>query len=203
MQFKDRLKQVLLEKSIQRGDFVLTSGKRSNYYLDARLTTLDAEGALCSGMAVLELLQTLKPYPKAIGGLTMGADPIVAVVAALSAQQPLLSQGAGGQGSPPISGFLVRKEPKKHGTQQYIEGWRGATGDPVVVVDDVCTTGGSTIKAIERAQAEGYNVVAAVCIVDREEGGREAIEKLCPFVSLFTARELLAAPDAKSTSGAA
>ena len=181
MQYRNRLKQVLLEKSIQRGDFVLTSGKRSNYYLDARLTTLDAEGALCSGMSVLELLKTLKPYPKAIGGLTMGADPIVAVVAALSAQQ----------GGPPVAGFLVRKEPKKHGTQQYIEGWRGKAGDPVVIVDDVCTTGGSTLKAIEQAQAAGYNVVAAICLVDREEGGREAIERLCPFYSLFTARELL------------
>ena len=180
--YLNRLKQVLLDKSIQRGDFVLTSGKRSNYYLDARLTTLDAEGALCSGMAVLDLLRTLKPYPKAIGGLTMGADPIVAVVAALSAQQ----------GGPPVAGFLVRKEPKKHGTQQYIEGWRGAPGDPVVVVDDVCTTGGSTIKAIEQAQAAGYNVVAAICLVDREEGGREAIEPHCPFYALFTARELVA-----------
>ena len=182
MQHRIRLKHVLLEKSIQRGDFVLTSGKRSNYYLDARLTTLDAEGALCTGLSMLELLQTLKPYPKAIGGLTMGADPIVAVVAALSAQQ----------GGPPVAGFLVRKEPKKHGTQQYIEGWQGKAGDAVVVVDDVCTTGGSTLKAIERAQAAGYNVVAAVCIVDREEGGRQAIEKLSPFYSLFTARELLA-----------
>jgi orotate phosphoribosyltransferase len=181
--YRDRLKQVLLKRSIQRGDFVLTSGKKSNYYLDARLTTLDAEGALYSGFAVLDFLKTLKPYPKAIGGLTMGADPIVAVVAALSAQQ----------GDPPISGFLVRKEPKKHGTQQFIEGWQGRVGDPVVIVDDVCTTGGSTIKAIEQAQAAGYNVVAAICLVNREEGGREAIEKLCPFHSLFTARDLLAA----------
>ena len=188
---RNRLKQILLEKSIQRGDFVLTSGKRSNYYLDARLTTLDGEGALCVGMAVLELLKTLNPYPKAIGGLTMGADPIVAVVAALSHQQ----------GGPPVAGFLVRKEPKKHGTQQYIEGWHGAAGDPVVIVDDVCTTGGSTIKAIEQAQAAGYNVVAAICLVDREEGGREAIEKLCPFHALFTARDLLARPEGKTTSG--
>ena len=190
MSYRDGLKQILLEKSIQRGEFVLTSGKKSNYYLDARLTTLDAEGALYSGMLVLELLKTLKPFPKAIGGLTMGADPIVAVVAALSAQQ----------GGPTISGFLVRKEPKKHGTQQYIEGWRGAEGDPVVVVDDVCTTGGSTIKAIEQAGAAGYVVVAAVCLVDREEGGREAIEKLCPFHALFTARELLAVSEEVSRS---
>jgi len=181
MDYKARLKQVLLQKSIQRGDFILASGKRSDYYLDARLTTLDAEGALCTGMCVLDLIRTLTPHPKAIGGLTMGADPIVAAVAALSAQQD----------GPPVSGFLVRKEPKKHGTQQYIEGWKGEPGDPVVVVDDVCTTGGSTIKAIERARAAGYNVIAAICIVDREEGGREAFETLCPFYSLFTARELL------------
>lgn len=180
---RNRLKQILLDLSIQRGDFILTSGKRSNYYLDARRTTLDAEGAFCSAMAVLELLKTLEPYPKAIGGLTMGADPIVAAVAALSHQQ----------GGPPVSGFLVRKEPKKHGARQSIEGWKGVGGDPVVIVDDVCTTGGSTIQAIEQAKAAGYNVVAAICLVDREEGGREAIEKLCPFHSLFTARELLAA----------
>ena len=193
MQYQKQLKKILREKSIQRGDFVLTSGKKSDYYLDARLTTLDAEGSFCAGMAVLELLKTLKPYPKAIGGLTMGADPIVAVVAALSHQQALLGQSVGGQGGPPVAGFLVRKEPKKHGTQQYIEGWQGVAGDPVVVVDDVCTTGGSTIKAIEQARAAGYVVVAAICLVDREEGGRAAIEKLCPFHALFTARELLAA----------
>lgn len=181
--FRRRLKELLCRKSIQRGDFLLASGKRSNYYLDARLTTLDAEGALCTGMAVLKVLKTLKPYPKAIGGLTLGADPIVAVVAALSHQQ----------GGPPVAGFLVRKEPKKHGTQQYIEGWQGQPGDPVVIVDDVCTTGGSTIQAIEQAKAAGWKVVAAICLVDREEGGREAIEKHCPFHSLFTARELLAA----------
>ena len=188
MQYQHRLKQILCQKSIQRGNFVLTSGKTSDYYLDARLTTLDAEGAFCAGMAVLEVLKTLEPYPKAIGGLTMGADPIVAVVAALSHQQ----------GGPPVAGFLVRKEPKKHGTQQYIEGWQGTAGDPVVVVDDVCTTGGSTLKAIEQAEHAGYRVVAAICLVDREEGGREAIEKHCPFYSLFTARELLAASEEAS-----
>jgi len=154
MQFRERLKQVLCEKSVKRGNFVLSSGKTSNYYLDARLTTLDPEGALCTGMAVLEVLKTLKPYPKAIGGLTMGADPIVAVVAALSSQQALLNQGVGGQVGPPVSGFLVRKEPKKHGTQQYIEGWQGAPGDPVVIVDDVCTTG-ATLESCARALKNG------------------------------------------------
>ena len=181
MQNRERLKKILCGKSIKRGDFTLASGRKSDYYMDARLTTLDAEGAYCVGLAVLDILKTFTPYPKAIGGLTMGADPIVAVVAALSHQQ----------GGPHISGFLVRKEPKKHGTQQFIEGYQGQPGDPVVIVDDVCTTGGSTIKAIEMAKASGLNVIAALCIVDREEGGREAIEKLCPFYALFTAQELL------------
>jgi len=189
MQYRERLKQILCEKSVKRGNFVLASGKTSNYYIDARLTTLDAEGALCTGMAVLEILKTLKPYPTAIGGLTLGADPIVAVVAALSHQQ----------GGPPVAAFIVRKEPKKHGTQQYIEGYQGAPGDPVVLIDDTCTTGGSTLKALEQAKAAGFHVIAAICIVDREEGGREAIEKEhCPFYSLFTARELLAAMKSKA-----
>ncbi|MBI4459241.1 MAG: orotate phosphoribosyltransferase [Acidobacteria bacterium] len=187
MPYRERLKQILCQKSVKCGEFILSSGKKSNYYLDARLTTLDAEGAYCAGMVILELLQALSPRPKAIGGLTLGADPIVAVAAALSHQQS----------GPPIAGFLVRKEPKKHGTQQFIEGYRGQPGDPVVIVDDVCTTGGSTIKAIEQAKAAGFDVIAAICLVDREESGRQEIEKLCPFHSVFTARELLAALEAK------
>jgi orotate phosphoribosyltransferase len=92
----------------------------------------------------------------------------------------------------------VRKEAKQHGTQQLIEGWRGEPGDPVVIVEDTCTTGASVVKTIEQAEAAGWKVVAAICLVDREEGGREAIEKHCPFHALFTARELLAAMDQKS-----
>ena len=193
MESRERLKRILCEKSVKRGEFVLSSGKKSNYYLDCRRTTLDAEGALATGMAVLELVRTLQPTPKAIGGLTLGADPIVAGGAGLS-QQP---------GGPPGSVFIVRKEPKKHGTGQYLEGWQGAPGDPVVIVDDVCTTGASTLMAIEQAKAAGMKVIAAVCLVDREEGGREAIERHCPFYALFTARELLAAVEAKATSGGA
>ncbi|MCH7978669.1 MAG: orotate phosphoribosyltransferase [Acidobacteria bacterium] len=183
MQYRERLKEILCQKSIRKGgSYVLASGKKSDYYVDVKLTTLDPEGSLLAAMAVWEVCKTLTPYPKAIGGLSMGADPIVPVVAALSHQQ----------GGPPVAGFLVRKEPKKHGTRKYLEGYQGQAGDPVVIVDDVCTTGGSTLKAIERAQAAGFHVIAAVCIVDREEGGRENIEKHCPFHALFTARELLA-----------
>ena len=187
MDYRARLKQILIEKSLKRGEFILSSGKKSNYYLDARLTTLDAEGGYCTGMAVLELVRTLTPQPKAIGGPTLGADPIVAVVAALSHQQTQSGK------LPPIAAFIVRKELKQHGTQQLIEGWSGQPGDPVVMVEDTCTTGGSLIKAINQATAAGMKVIAAVCLVDREEGGRQAIEKYCPFHALFTARELLAA----------
>ncbi|MBI4465384.1 MAG: orotate phosphoribosyltransferase [Acidobacteria bacterium] len=183
MTYRERLKELLCQKSVQRGEFILSSGKTSNYYMDVRLTTLDAEGAYCTGMAMLALLKTLSPYPKAIGGPTLGADPIVAVVAALSHQQ----------GGPPVAAFIVRKEPKKHGTQQLMEGWHGQPGEPVVIVEDTCTTGASIIKTIEQAKTAGYRVIAAICVVDREEGGREQIEKHCPFYPLFTARELLAA----------
>jgi orotate phosphoribosyltransferase len=189
MNYRARLKQILIEKSLKRGEFILSSGKKSNYYLDARLTTLDAEGALCTGMAVLEVLRGLNPQPKAVGGPTLGADPIVAVVAALSQQTAHTSN------APPISAFIVRKETKQHGTQQLIEGWRGQPGDPVVIVEDTCTTGGSLLKAMDHATAAGMNVIAAVCLVDREEGGREAIEKRCPFHALFTAHELLSRPE--------
>jgi orotate phosphoribosyltransferase len=194
--YRERLKQILCEKSLKRGEFVLSSGKKSDYYLDARLTTLDAEGALCTGMAFLEVLRKVNPQPKAVGGPTLGADPIVAVVAALSHQQAQTSK------LPPISAFIVRKETKQHGTQQLIEGWRGKPGDPVVIVEDTCTTGGSLIKAIDQARTAGWNVIAAVCLVDREEGGREAVEKHCPFHALFTARELLRASEGKHTSAA-
>ena len=190
MPYRERLKEILCRKSLRKGGpFVLTSGRTSNYYIDAKLTTLDPEGAFCTGMVILELLKPLSPYPKAIGGLTLGADPIVPVVAALSHQQ----------GGPPVAGFIVRKEPKKHGTEQFIEGWQGQPGDPVVIVDDVCTTGGSTLKAIEQAERAGLRVIAAICLVDREEGGRQAIEQHCPLYAIFTARELLAALERPET----
>ena len=179
----EQLVRLLAARSARRGNFTLASGRQSSLYIDARLTTMTPEGQRLIGRLGLAAMRDAGWQPDAVGGLTLGADPIVAVVAALSHQQ----------GGPPISAFIVRKEAKQHGTQQLVEGWRGQPGDPVVIAEDTCTTGGSLIRAIEQATAAGMKVIAAICLVDREEGGREAIEKYCPFHALFTARELLAA----------
>ena len=182
MGYQERLKQILCEKSIKRGDFVLASGQRSNYYIDAKLTTLAPEGLFCTTMVLWEKLKSLKMFPKAIGGLATGADPIVAEVTALSFRES----------GPLVYGFYVRPETKSHGTKKRVEGYEGSPGDPVVIVDDVCTKGNSAITAIQEAHEKGWEVIAAICLVDREEGAMENIEKHCPFHAIFTASELLA-----------
>jgi orotate phosphoribosyltransferase len=116
----------------------------------------------------------------AIGGLTMGADPIVSAVAVISSLE-----------GTPLPAFIVRKEAKGHGTQRSIEGYDGKPGSRVIIVDDVCTTAGSLLSAAEKAEEAGYQVVAAFCVVDREEGGTELIAKKYPFYALFTAKDLL------------
>jgi orotate phosphoribosyltransferase len=116
----------------------------------------------------------------AIGGLTMGADPIAAAVAVVSELE-----------GTPLPAFIVRKEAKAHGTQRHIEGYSGQPGARVVIVDDVCTTGSSIVDAAHKAQQAGYEVVAAFCVVDRQEGGSENIAKMYPFYSLLTAKDLL------------
>jgi orotate phosphoribosyltransferase len=175
-----QLRDIIRQKSLRIGDFTLSSGKKSSYYLDCRMTTLDPRGALLIGRLILERIRREKLQVDAIGGLTMGADPIATAVAVVSAVE--------GQ---PLPGFIVRKETKDHGAQRLIEGWEGKPGARVIVVDDVCTTGDSILKAADRAEEAGYEVVAAFCIVDREEGGTELIAKRCPFYSLFTAKELM------------
>lgn len=174
------LRDIIRKKSLRTGDFILASGKRSNYYLDCRMTTLDPRGALLIGRLILERIRKEKIQADAIGGLTMGADPIATAVAVVSELE-----------GRPISAFIVRKEAKGHGTQKSIEGYDGKPGSRVIVVDDVCTTGASTLNAAEKAEQAGYEVVAAFCIVDREEGGAELIGKRYPFYPLFTAKELL------------
>jgi orotate phosphoribosyltransferase len=184
------LLQLLSRISFKLGEFKLSSGGTSDYYIDCRITTLHAEGGRLTGLAVLQLLHQHKLKPAAVGGLTMGADPIVSNVATASAYHAQQHHGA-----PLIHGFLVRKAEKSHGTGRRIEGFFEKEA-PVVIVDDVCTTGASTITAIEAARESGMRVIGAVCLVEREEaGGRPAVEEAAngaPFLSLFTANDVRA-----------
>ena len=181
---RQQLLSMLAQKSFRLGEFKLSSGGTSDYYIDCRLTTLDATGALLTGQAVLEEFHSQGWRADAIGGLTMGADPIVVATSVLSAQQ-----------GRPIQGFLVRKAEKAHGTGQRIEGFRQKPAR-VVIVDDVCTTGASTIQAIEAAREFGFDIVGVLCLVERQEaGGRANVEKAAapaPFVALFTANDVRA-----------
>jgi orotate phosphoribosyltransferase len=185
-----QLLSVLARTSFKLGQFKLSSGATSDYYIDCRTTTLDAEGGRLTGHSVLELLEQNNIEAEAVGGLTMGADPIVSNVATASAWRAQSHPNA-----PLLHGFLVRKAEKAHGTGRRIEGFCRESAR-VVIVDDVCTTGASTIAAIEAAQEAGMIVAAVVCIVEREEAnGRPAVEaavKGAPFLRLFTASEVRA-----------
>jgi orotate phosphoribosyltransferase len=191
---RQSLLTLLARTSFKLGEFKLSSGAHSDYYIDCRTTTLHAEGGRLTGLAILDLIHHHKLKPAAIGGLTMGADPIVSNVASASAWHAQKVHGA-----PLIHGFLVRKAEKTHGTGRRIEGFF-EKGAPVVIVDDVCTTGASTITAIEAAKESGMNVIAAICLVEREEAkGRPAVEAAVttanpdvPFLSLFTANDVRA-----------
>jgi len=158
------LDQLLLERSVKRGDFVLASGRRSSFYVDARLTTMSAQGLVLIGRLGLQAIRTKGWTPDAVGGLTMGADPVAYAIAASSVESP-----------PQVQAFSVRKEAKAHGTGRRIEG-NFAAANRVVVVEDVLTTGGSAQEAVTRVRAEGGQVVGVLTVVDREEGGRKALE---------------------------
>src|SRR3954449_6525096 len=170
---RQELLHLLSTKSFRLGQFKLASGGTSDYYIDCRTTTLDARGAQLTGQVFLDEIRERCWAAQAIGGLTMGADPIVVAVAVTSGT---------------LNGFLVRKAEKQHGTGQRIEGFRGK-GARVVIVDDVCTTGGSTIQAIEAAREFGFEVAGVMCLVEREEAhGRPDVEKAAApasFVALF------------------
>ena len=179
---RSRLKEILRAHSVMRGEFTLASGQKSDIYVDCRLTTLRAEAMPLIGRLLLAAIREKGWRPRAVGGLTMGADPVVCALARES-----LESGCG------MNGFLIRKEAKKHGRERYLEGLAQTAGVDCVILDDVCTTGGSTVTAIERAGAAGMNVLGAACVVDREQGGRQAVEALgCGFAALFTMAELLA-----------
>jgi orotate phosphoribosyltransferase len=186
--YAQQLLSLLARTSFKLGEFKLSSGAISDYYIDCRTTTLHAEGGRLTGHAILELLEAKNIEAEAVGGLTMGADPIVSNVATASAWRATLRTDA-----PLLHGFLVRKAEKAHGTGRRIEGFY-RPGARVVIVDDVCTTGASTIAAIEAAQEAGMIVAAVVCIVEREEAnGRPAVEAAAhgaPFLRLFTASDV-------------
>ncbi len=179
---RDQLLELLATNSFRLGEFTLSSGGKSDYYIDCRTTTLHAQGAELTGRVFLELIQQQGWQPQAVGGLTMGADPIVVATSVISSQA-----GA------PIHGFLVRKAEKAHGMGRRVEGFQ-EKGARVVIVDDVCTTGSSTIQAIEAAREFGFNIAGAACLVERlEAGGRPAVEKAAapaPFISVFTSNDV-------------
>lgn len=191
MSHRASLAEVLRKKSLVRGEFTLASGRKSNYYLDCRLTTLDPQGALLTGYCILDLLDEMHIAPDAIGGLSMGADPVVSAAIVVSAIE-----------NRPLPGFLVRKEAKKHGRQKQIEGIENLDRKKVVIVDDVCTTGGSTQEAIDAVERAGAQVVAVISVVDREEGGSAILRAKYNYRSVFTARELLAGGASEDTSAA-
>lgn len=180
MSDRDQLRALLLERSIRRGDFVLASGARSTYYIDARPSTMSGSGQLLIGRLALAALEEAGWKPDSVGGLTLGADPVAYAIAHSSA----LSGGS-------IDAFTVRKEAKGHGTGRRIEG-NFRSGAELVVVEDVVTSGKSALNAIRAVEDEGGRVIGVLSVVDREEGGRERLEREgYALVSLFTARELL------------
>jgi orotate phosphoribosyltransferase len=188
--YKQQLLSLLSKISFRLGNFTLSSGGTSDYYIDCRTTTLHAEGGRLTGHAVLGLLEEHGIEADAVGGLTMGADPIVCNVATASAWRAIEKPG-----TPLIQGFLVRKSEKAHGTGRRIEGFC-REGARVVIVDDVCTTGASTINAIQAAREAGMVVAAVICLVERQEaGGRPAVETAADgaqFFALFTANDVRA-----------
>lgn len=157
---KQALVELIRKTALQFGEFTLASGKKASYYLDCRKVTLDARGAKLIGAGMLDSLRD--DMPQLVGGMAIGADPITAAILTL----------AGVEGMP-LRGVMVRKEPKQHGTGKYVEGPYVA-GDELVIVEDVVTTGGSSLLAIGRCEAAGLKVRRVLAIVDRLEGGREA-----------------------------
>ncbi len=176
----ERLRQIIIEKSYREGTFTLTSGKTSDFYIDCKQTTLSAEGAYLCGKLLYERMAQDSSIG-AVGGMTLGADPIVTAVSIVS-----FLKGS------PIPAFIIRKEPKGHGTGSWIEGKSNIEpGTRVALVEDVVTTGGTLIKAIERTHEEGYKVGMVLTLVDRQEGGAETLEKAGhKLISIFTKEDI-------------
>jgi len=177
----NKLKEIIKEKSYEKRKVVLSSGLESDFYFDGKQTTLHAEGAYLTGKLFFEAIKDIKDV-EGVGGLTLGADPIATATS-------VASYLAGR----PIPAFIIRKEPKGHGTGAWLEGRKNfRPGSPVVIVGDVVTSGGSSLKAIRRAEEEGLRVLGVVTLVDREEGGRENIEKEGYWLkAIFTKTDIL------------
>lgn len=177
-----RLLDLLRTLSFERRKVILASGKESDFYIDCKRTALTAEGHVLVGRLLFERIRKIRPLVRGVGGLTLGADPIASAIALTSFLE-----------HEPIDSFIVRKEPKGHGTGQWIEGRKTIPdGSRVVVIEDVVTTGGSALKAIERCRAENLEPVACVALVDRMEGGRETIEaQAVPLDALFTREDFI------------
>ena len=182
MDLRARLLQIIREKSYEEGEIILTSGRKRNFYVDGKQTTLDPEGGYLVGKLFYEMMKRSKIPVEAIGGPTLGADPIVAAVSVVSYLE----------GSP-IPAFIIRKEPKKHGKALWIEGDKSLNpGTRVAMVEDVVTTGGSMLKAIEIAKAQGLEVVQVLTLVDREEGATENLAKEgYTLESIFTKSDII------------
>jgi len=171
-------------KSLKRGTFRLASGRQASFYLDAKQVVLDAHGSMLIGQAILQRLQSLGQMPDAVGGLSIGADPVTSAVVTMAGVQGIA-----------MKGFLVRKEPKEHGTKRFIEG-PVEPGNRVVIVEDVITTGGSSLVAIDRALEFGLIVERVITVIDRLAGGREILAaRGIPLESLVTIRDLGIQPD--------
>ena len=175
-----RLLQLLRTHSFQEREVTLSSGLKSNFYIDCKQVSLAAEGAALIGELFHLVVNEIAPQAVAVGGLTLGADPLATATSLCSFQA--------GQ---PRSAFIVRKEPKGHGTGQWVESTKLPEGAAVVILEDVITTGASTLRAIERSRLAGLNVLCALGLVDRLEGGREAVEAETPLHTLFTRRDFL------------
>jgi orotate phosphoribosyltransferase len=185
---RQRLLELLLERSFRVGDFVLASGQRSRYYIDCRATTMHAEGQHLVGRMALEALEEAGLAPDSVGGLTMGADPMAYAIA-----------HASWDAGRPIHAFSVRKEPKAHGVGRQIEGCFEA-GHRVVVIEDVITSGGSALRACNAVSDAGGEILAVLALVDREGGGREAVEaEGYPVIAMYGVGELMEAADGSAS----
>jgi len=180
IEMKRRLAKLLLEKSYREGEFILTSGEKTDYYFDCRQTALHPEGAWLIGSLLADMIQDIPAV--AVGGMTLGADPLVTATSVIARQQ-----------GRSLAGLLVRKEAKGHGAKQYVEGLANVMpGDRVIMLEDVITSGASVLKACLRAQEAGLTIAAVCAILDREEGGREAVTAAgFELRSLFTRPELV------------